>query len=75
MHAWFMSSYYRKLIGKGEAHGMVSNSIGIMLGIGLTNCISSSRTLSLVCAFVVLTLDWLRPRGYDIYSAGHFRSL
>ncbi|GJZ44639.1 protein root UVB sensitive 1, chloroplastic, partial [Tanacetum coccineum] len=35
------------VIAKGEAHGMVSKSIGIMLGIALANCIQASTPLAL----------------------------
>lgn len=43
------------MIAKGEAQGMVSKSIGIVLGIGLANWIGSSIPLSLV-SFSVVTL-------------------
>ncbi|PON82228.1 Root UVB sensitive family [Trema orientale] len=39
---------FAEVIAKGEAQGMVSKSIGIVLGIGLANCIGSSTPLSLV---------------------------
>ncbi|CAL5359347.1 unnamed protein product [Camellia sinensis] len=43
-----------QVIAKGEAQGMVSKSIGIMLGIALANCIQSSTPLALA-SFCVVT--------------------
>ncbi|XP_024996495.1 protein root UVB sensitive 1, chloroplastic isoform X2 [Cynara cardunculus var. scolymus] len=45
---------FAEVIAKGEAQGMVSKSIGIMLGIALANCIQSSTPLALA-AFGVVT--------------------
>ncbi|OWM72262.1 protein root UVB sensitive 1, chloroplastic [Punica granatum] len=45
---------FAEVIAKGEAQGMVSRSIGIVLGIGLANCIGTSTSLSLV-SFIVVT--------------------
>ncbi|KAL5555667.1 hypothetical protein UlMin_037903 [Ulmus minor] len=44
---------FAEVIAKGEAQGMVSKSIGILLGIGLANYIGSSTSLSLVSFSVV----------------------
>lgn len=41
------------MIAKGEAQGMVSKSIGIMLGIGLASCVQSSVPLALASFGVV----------------------
>lgn len=41
------------MIAKGEAQGMVSKSIGIVLGIALANCIGSSAFLASVSFSVV----------------------
>ncbi|GJU61999.1 pentatricopeptide repeat-containing protein [Tanacetum coccineum] len=38
---------FAEVIAKGEAQGMVSKSIGIMLGIALANCIQASTPLAL----------------------------
>ncbi|XP_059663099.1 protein root UVB sensitive 1, chloroplastic [Cornus florida] len=38
---------FAEVIAKGEAQGMVSKSIGIMLGIAVANCIRSSTPLAL----------------------------
>ncbi|GJY27023.1 protein root UVB sensitive 1, chloroplastic [Tanacetum coccineum] len=38
---------FAEVIAKGEAQGMVSKSIGIMLGIALANCIQTSTPLAL----------------------------
>ncbi|CAI9095028.1 OLC1v1030880C1 [Oldenlandia corymbosa var. corymbosa] len=38
---------FAEVIAKGEAQGMVSKSIGILLGIALANCIQSSTPLAL----------------------------
>ncbi|PIN07926.1 hypothetical protein CDL12_19505 [Handroanthus impetiginosus] len=45
---------FAEVIAKGEAQGMVSKSIGIMLGIGLANCVQSSTSLALA-SFGVIT--------------------
>lgn len=45
---------FAEVIAKGEAQGMVSKSIGIMLGIALANCIGSSAPLSFA-SFTVVT--------------------
>ncbi|CAH1427521.1 unnamed protein product [Lactuca virosa] len=45
---------FAEVIAKGEAQGMVSKSIGIMLGIALANCIQSSTPLALA-TFAVVT--------------------
>lgn len=45
---------FAEVIAKGEAQGMVSKSIGIMLGIALANCIGSSTPLVLL-SFSVIT--------------------
>ncbi|XP_010251509.1 PREDICTED: protein root UVB sensitive 1, chloroplastic isoform X1 [Nelumbo nucifera] len=45
---------FAEVIAKGEAQGMVSKSIGIMLGIGLANCVGSS-TLLAIAAFPVIS--------------------
>ncbi|KAL5807613.1 hypothetical protein ACOSQ4_030346 [Xanthoceras sorbifolium] len=45
---------FAEVIAKGEAQGMVSKSIGIMLGIALANCIGSSTSLALA-SFTVVT--------------------
>lgn len=45
---------FAEVIAKGEAQGMVSKSIGIMLGIALANCIQSSTPLAL-SSFGVIT--------------------
>ncbi|XP_050230870.1 protein root UVB sensitive 1, chloroplastic [Mercurialis annua] len=44
---------FAEVIAKGEAQGMVSKFIGIMLGIGLANCIGSSTSLALASFSVV----------------------
>ncbi|OVA20438.1 Vitamin B6 photo-protection and homoeostasis [Macleaya cordata] len=44
---------FAEVIAKGEAQGMVSKSIGIMLGIGLANCIGSSTALAFASFSVV----------------------
>ncbi|CAA2956333.1 root UVB sensitive 1, chloroplastic [Olea europaea subsp. europaea] len=44
---------FAEVIAKGEAQGMVSKSIGIMLGIGLASCIQSSVPLALASFGVV----------------------
>ncbi|KAJ7953276.1 Root UVB sensitive family [Quillaja saponaria] len=44
---------FAEVIAKGEAQGMVSKSIGIMLGIALANCIGSSTPLALASFSVV----------------------
>ncbi|KAI9153072.1 hypothetical protein LWI28_005463 [Acer negundo] len=44
---------FAEVIAKGEAQGMVSKSIGIMLGIALANCIGSSTSLALASFSVV----------------------
>ncbi|GLT77020.1 hypothetical protein SLA2020_486460 [Shorea laevis] len=44
---------FAEVIAKGEAQGMVSKSIGIMLGIALANCIGSSISLALASFSVV----------------------
>lgn len=44
---------FAEVIAKGEAQGMVSKSIGIVLGIALANCISSSTSLALASFGVV----------------------
>ncbi|EEF42558.1 conserved hypothetical protein [Ricinus communis] len=44
---------FAEVIAKGEAQGMVSKFIGIMLGIGLANCIGSSIPLALASFSVV----------------------
>ncbi|KAL6985595.1 Protein root UVB sensitive 1, chloroplastic [Sarracenia purpurea var. burkii] len=44
---------FAEVIAKGEAQGMVSKSIGIMLGIALANCIQSSTPLALASFGVV----------------------
>ncbi|XP_065878170.1 protein root UVB sensitive 1, chloroplastic [Euphorbia lathyris] len=45
---------FAEVIAKGEAQGMVSKFIGIVLGIGLANCIGSSIPLALA-SFIVVT--------------------
>ncbi|XVE57307.1 hypothetical protein DITRI_Ditri04bG0080900 [Diplodiscus trichospermus] len=45
---------FAEVIAKGEAQGMVSKSIGIVLGIALANCIGSSTSLALA-SFAVVT--------------------
>ncbi|KAG6792415.1 hypothetical protein POTOM_001563 [Populus tomentosa] len=44
---------FAEVIAKGEAQGMVSKFIGIMLGIALANCIGSSTPLALASFSVV----------------------
>ncbi|KAG8375213.1 hypothetical protein BUALT_Bualt10G0077000 [Buddleja alternifolia] len=44
---------FAEVIAKGEAQGMVSKSIGIMLGIALANCVQSSTPLALASFGVV----------------------
>ncbi|XP_057252050.1 protein root UVB sensitive 1, chloroplastic [Beta vulgaris subsp. vulgaris] len=44
---------FAEVIAKGEAQGMVSKSVGIMLGIALANCIGSSVPLALACFGVI----------------------
>lgn len=44
---------FAEVIAKGEAQGMVSKSIGIMLGIAIANCIQSSTPLALATFGVV----------------------
>lgn len=39
---------FAEVIAKGEAQGMVSKSIGILLGIAIANCIQSSTPLALI---------------------------
>ena len=48
-----------QVIAKGEAQGMVSKSIGIMLGIALANGIGSSTPLALACFGVVTWIHML----------------
>ncbi|XP_077222359.1 root UVB sensitive-like protein (Protein of unknown function, DUF647) isoform X2 [Tasmannia lanceolata] len=45
---------FAEVIAKGEAQGMVSKSLGIMLGIGLANYIGSSKSLA-VASFSLVT--------------------
>ncbi|KAK4745750.1 hypothetical protein SAY87_012062 [Trapa incisa] len=45
---------FAEVIAKGEAQGMVSRSIGIVLGIGLANCVGKSTSLALA-SFMVIT--------------------
>ncbi|KAK4349436.1 hypothetical protein RND71_032191 [Anisodus tanguticus] len=45
---------FAEVIAKGEAQGMVSKAIGIMLGIALANCTRSSTSLALA-SFGVIT--------------------
>ncbi|KAF8412584.1 hypothetical protein HHK36_000553 [Tetracentron sinense] len=45
---------FAEVIAKGEAQGMVSKSIGILLGIALANCIGSSTPLA-IASFSVVT--------------------
>ncbi|WOH11468.1 hypothetical protein DCAR_0830955 [Daucus carota subsp. sativus] len=45
---------FAEVIAKGEAQGMVSKFVGIMLGIAIANCIQSSTSLSLA-SFGVIT--------------------
>ncbi|KAK1430796.1 hypothetical protein QVD17_13813 [Tagetes erecta] len=45
---------FAEVIAKGEAQGMVSKSIGIMVGIGIANCIQASTPLALA-SFAVIT--------------------
>ncbi|KAJ4952267.1 hypothetical protein NE237_029099 [Protea cynaroides] len=45
---------FAEVIAKGEAQGMVSKSIGIMLGIALANCIGTSTLLALA-SFTLVT--------------------
>lgn len=44
---------FAEVIAKGEAQGMVSKSVGIMLGIALANCVQSSVPLSFASFGVV----------------------
>ncbi|XP_021753923.1 protein root UVB sensitive 1, chloroplastic-like [Chenopodium quinoa] len=44
---------FAEVIAKGEAQGMVSKSIGIMLGIALANRIGSSTQLALACFGII----------------------
>lgn len=44
---------FAEVIAKGEAQGMVSKSIGILLGIALANGIGSSTPLTLACFGVI----------------------
>ncbi|KAA8521082.1 hypothetical protein F0562_011765 [Nyssa sinensis] len=44
---------FAEVIAKGEAQGMVSKSIGIMLGIAIANCVHSSTPLALASFGVV----------------------
>lgn len=44
---------FAEVIAKGEAQGMVSKSIGILLGIALANCVQSSTSLALASFGVV----------------------
>ncbi|KAK9077769.1 hypothetical protein SSX86_006107 [Deinandra increscens subsp. villosa] len=44
---------FAEVIAKGEAQGMVSKSIGILVGIGLANCIQASTPLALATFSVV----------------------
>nr|XP_043628773.1 protein root UVB sensitive 1, chloroplastic [Erigeron canadensis] len=44
---------FAEVIAKGEAQGMVSKSVGIMLGIALANCIQASTPLALASFGVV----------------------
>ncbi|KAF9689908.1 hypothetical protein SADUNF_Sadunf01G0141200 [Salix dunnii] len=48
-----MSHFYQLVIAKGEAQGMVSKFIGIMLGIALANCTGSSTPLAFASFSVV----------------------
>ncbi|XP_042505862.1 protein root UVB sensitive 1, chloroplastic [Macadamia integrifolia] len=45
---------FAEVIAKGEAQGMISKSIGIMLGIALANCIGTSTSLALA-SFTIVT--------------------
>ncbi|KAL6533668.1 Protein root UVB sensitive 1, chloroplastic [Orobanche hederae] len=48
---------FAEVIAKGEAQGMVSKSIGIMLGIALANAVQSSTPLALASFGVLRTLN------------------
>lgn len=50
---------FAEVIAKGEAQGMVSKSIGIMLGIALANGVGSSTPLALACFGVVTWIHML----------------
>ncbi|KAG7559817.1 Root UVB sensitive family [Arabidopsis thaliana x Arabidopsis arenosa] len=47
---------FAEVIAKGEAQGMVSKSMGILLGIVVANCIGTSTSLALVAFGVVTTI-------------------
>ncbi|KAJ8444852.1 hypothetical protein Cgig2_029783 [Carnegiea gigantea] len=50
---------FAEVIAKGEAQGMVSKSIGIMLGIALADGVGSSTPLALACFGVVTWIHML----------------
>ncbi|CAE6075264.1 unnamed protein product [Arabidopsis arenosa] len=47
---------FAEVIAKGEAQGMVSKSMGILLGIVVANCIGTSTSLALAAFGVVTTI-------------------
>ncbi|KAG7633429.1 Root UVB sensitive family [Arabidopsis suecica] len=47
---------FAEVIAKGEAQGMVSKSVGILLGIVVANCIGTSTSLALAAFGVVTTI-------------------
>lgn len=62
-----------QVIAKGEAQGMVSKSIGIVLGIALANCVQSSTPLALA-SFGVVT--WIHMYcNLRSYQSIHIRTL
>ncbi|XP_047322288.1 protein root UVB sensitive 1, chloroplastic [Impatiens glandulifera] len=64
---------FAEVIAKGEAQGMVSKSIGIMLGIALANCIRSSTPLALG-TFGVVT--WIHMYcNLKSYQSIHLRTM
>ncbi|KAL9254673.1 root UVB sensitive 1, chloroplastic-like protein [Drosera capensis] len=64
---------FAEVIAKGEAQGMVSKFVGIMLGIAIANCIGSSTTLALA-SFGMVT--WVHMYcNLKSYQSIHLRTL
>ncbi|GAV68489.1 DUF647 domain-containing protein [Cephalotus follicularis] len=64
---------FAEVIAKGEAQGMVSKFIGIMLGIALANCIGSSTSLALASFCVVTCVHMFC--NLKSYQSIHLRTL
>ncbi|KAI3905622.1 hypothetical protein MKX01_036531 [Papaver californicum] len=65
--------FCREVIAKVEAQGMVSKSIGIMLGIGLAHCIGSSTFLA--CASFSMVTGVHMFRNLTSYQSIQIRTL